>query len=161
MPNEDYTTTFTVEAAPADVFAAITDPRAWWSTEIEGPADVVGGEFDYHYEDVHFSRIRVIELVPGERVSWLVVDNRFPRAENPAEWTGDTLTFEIEPAAAGTGVRFTHHGLVPQYECYDGCVMGWGFYVGESLPALIATGAGLPNGTGRPRTETELRATAG
>jgi hypothetical protein len=42
-------------------------------------------------------------------------------------------------------VRFTQHGLVPAYECYDVCNNAWTGYVGSSLRDLIVTGKGKPN----------------
>ena len=45
----------------------------------------------------------------------------------------------------GAEVRFTHVGLVPQYECYDVCSNAWSGYLGGSLRNLINTGKGQPN----------------
>jgi len=42
-------------------------------------------------------------------------------------------------------IRFTHVGLVPEYECFDVCSNSWDFYLYTSLRALIRTGHGLPN----------------
>ena len=30
-------------------------------------------------------------------------------------------------------IRFTHLGLVPDYECFDNCSDAWGFYINDSL----------------------------
>lgn len=144
-----FTTTFTVEATPADVYAAVTNPRGWWSEEIEGGTAAVGDEFDYHMRDLHRCRIRVTEAVPAERVAWLVLDNHFGFTEDKTEWIGTTVTFEIAAVDGGTEVRFTHHGLVSEYECYDICVNAWGFYIRTSLPELITTGTGRPNSNGQ------------
>jgi hypothetical protein len=43
-----------------------------------------------------------------------------------------------------TEVRFTHAGLVPEYECFDVCSNAWGFFIGDSLRNLITTGDGTP-----------------
>jgi len=143
-----YTTSFTVEQTPAEAFAAVTNPRGWWSDEIEGGTASVGDEFDYHMRDLHTCRIRVTEVVPDREVTWLVLDNHFAFTQDKTEWIGTTVTFEIAKTGAGTEVRFTHHGLVSEYECFDVCVNAWGFYVGTSLPELIATGTGRPNVNG-------------
>lgn len=139
-----YTKTITVEATPEEVYAAVTDVRAWWNGTVVGDTATVGSEFDYAYEDVHSCRIRVTAGVPGERVEWLVVENRFSFTEDPAEWVGTEMVFEIAPTAGGATLTFTHAGLVESHECYGVCVQGWGFYIGESLPRLIESGAGRP-----------------
>ncbi|OXM45754.1 hypothetical protein CFP71_38230 [Amycolatopsis thailandensis] len=63
-----FTTSFTVDRTPQQVFDAFTDVRRWWSEEIEHAGD----EFEYHYEEVHRCRVRVTESVPGRKVTWLV-----------------------------------------------------------------------------------------
>lgn len=142
--NESYSTAITLGATPEEVYAAVIDVRAWWSGAIDGDTTTVGGEFDYAYEDVHRCRIRVTRAVPGERVEWLVVENRFSFTEDPAEWVGTRMVFEIAPAPDGTALTFTHVGLVESHECYGVCVQGWGFYIGHSLRELIEAGAGRP-----------------
>jgi hypothetical protein len=53
--------------------------------------------------------------------------------------------FEIEVRDGQTEIRFTHVGLVPEYECFDICSNSWDFYLYTSLRASIRTGRGLPN----------------
>src|SRR3954453_7104270 len=38
----DYSTAYTVEQTPQEVFAAILDVTAWWTGDVEGPTDHVG-----------------------------------------------------------------------------------------------------------------------
>jgi hypothetical protein len=142
---QNYTSTFSVDRTPQEAFAAITDPRGWWSEEIKGVTDEVGGEFDHHFKDVHRCRIRVTELVPGRKVAWRVLDNYFNFITDQAEWKDTEIVFEISETDGGAEVRFTHVGLVPQYECYDVCTNAWGGYIGGSLRNLINTGTGQPN----------------
>ncbi|MER6669410.1 MULTISPECIES: SRPBCC family protein [Amycolatopsis] len=136
-----FTTSFTVDRTPQQVYDAFTDVRRWWSEEIE----YTGDEFEYHYEEVHRCRIRITESVPGRKVSWLVLENHFDFTRDETEWVGTTITFEIEEKDGKTEARFTHHGLVPEYECFDVCHKAWTFYVGTSLRDLITTGEGQPN----------------
>lgn len=145
MNAHSYTTSFTVENTPAEVFEAITRPRAWWSTDIEGTTDQAGEDFVFEVPGVHYSKIRVTELKPGERVVWKVVDATIHFIEDKDEWTGTEIRFELSEADGGTQLRFTHDGLVPEGECYDACSNAWSMYVGGSLRNLITTGTGNPN----------------
>lgn len=145
LSGKDYTTSFSVDQPPEQVFNAINNPRQWWSDEIKGTTDKVGGVFDYHYEDVHRCRIKVAGLTPGKRVEWLVLENHFSFTKDKSEWKGTRMIFEISKRGNKTEVRFTHLGLVPQYECYDICTDSWGSYIRGSLKSLITTGTGHPN----------------
>ena len=145
MKAQHYTASFSVDQSPAVVFAAVTNPRAWWSEEIAGPTDRLGAEFDYHYQDIHRARFRIIELVPNARVVWHVLANEFNFVKDRTEWTGTDVVFEITRQGDSTELRFTHVGLTPAYECYEVCSDAWGAYVRGSLRDLIATGKGSPN----------------
>ena len=136
---------FTVTESPSKVFAAINDVRAWWSGEIDGPTDELGGQFEYRYQDFHRSVQKITELQPGKKIVWHVVDAQLKFVDNQTEWNGTDIVFEITPKGAETELRFTHVGLVPAFQCYGGCSGAWGFYINESLRSLITTGKGTPN----------------
>lgn len=140
-----FSTSFTVDQTPGEAFAAINDVRAWWSGEIEGDTDKLGDEFTYRYEDVHFSKQRITELVPATKVVWHVEDSFLSFVKDTTEWNETEITFEISTIGDQTEVRFTHRGLVPEFECFNDCSNAWGFYVRESLRSLITTGRGRPN----------------
>ena len=142
----DFTTTISVDQSPADVYAAINDVRGWWSGEISGPTDQLGGEFTYRYEDLHYSKQRVTELVPGKKVVWLVVDSHLGFVADKTEWNGTTVTFDITRAGGKTEVRFTHAGLG---ECFGECSSAWSSYIRGSLRKLITSGKGQPNASTR------------
>ncbi|MFC4907969.1 SRPBCC family protein [Actinomadura gamaensis] len=162
MSEQSFTTAITVDGVSArQVYDAVLDPRAWWSEEIDGPADRVGAEFGYHYLDTHRTRMRVTEAVPGRRVAWLVLDNDFAFVEDKTEWIGNTITFDITEKDGATELVFTQHGLVPSYDCYDACHSAWTFFVTESLPALLTTGEGRPNSDAKPRVPAEVAAANG
>ena len=148
MSDQSFTTTFTVDRSPREVFDAINDVRAWWSQEVEGPTDVAGQSFVFRVKDLHRSLIEVTELVPGERVVWTVLENHMSFVEDQTEWPGTQIRFELtERSGGGTDVRFTHVGLLPDHEFYDVCSTAWSFYLRESLPNLITDAAGRPEGT--------------
>ena len=141
---ENYTTSFSVEQSPEAVFAAVTNPKAWWSEDVEGQPDRLGGIFFYHYKDIHRGTFKVTELVPGKKVVWHVVQNYFNFIQDATEWTGTDIVFEIAGSGKGTELRFTHVGLKPSEECYEVCEDSWNFYLKASLKNLIANGAGQP-----------------
>jgi hypothetical protein len=170
MTTTDFTATISVDQTPKEVFNAINNVRGWWSEEIEGDTEKLDDVFNYHFEDIHRCQIKLIEVIADKKIVWLVMDNYFKPgiftdASNPVrnnvdangkkEWTGTKISFEITEENNQTKVRFTHHGLVPEYECYDACSNGWSHYIRQSLVSLITTGKGQPNSTGKPMTATE------
>jgi uncharacterized protein YndB with AHSA1/START domain len=144
MSNQNFTTSFTVDQSPKEVFDAINNVRGWWSEEIEGSTDKSGAEFKFRYQDLHHSTHRITEFVPGKKVVWHVPDARINFVKDKTEWNGTYIVFEIERKGDKTELRFTHVGLVPAIECYGGCSGAWGFYINDSLRGLITTGKGQP-----------------
>jgi len=152
----DFTITLRVDQTPNEAFNAINNVRGWWSEDIEGGTHQLHDEFDYRYGDAHRCRMKLVDVVPDQKVVWLVLSNYFDFTKDNTEWTGTKVIFEISKKDNKTEIRFTHLGLTPEYECFDACSDGWTHYIQESLPALIATGKGLPNGKRKPaRTEHE------
>ena len=145
MNPANFTTSFTVDQTPAEAFAAITNVRGWWSENIEGSTDKLDDEFTYRHEDVHRCKLRLTEVIPDQKVAWLVLDNYFNFTQDTTEWTGTEIIFEVSAKGNQTEVRFTHLGLVPEYECFDICSNAWGSYINGSLRSLMTTGKGQPN----------------
>ena len=145
MEKTDFTTTLLVEQTPTEAFNAINNVRGWWSEEIEGSTDKLNEEFNYHFEDVHRCKIKIIELDPGKKVVWLVLDNYFNFTDDKSEWKGTKTFFDITQKDSKTQIHFTHQGLVPGYECYEVCRDAWSNYISNSLRSLITTGKGQPN----------------
>ena len=141
MGHEGFTTSFTVDRTPEQVYEAIMDVRSWWTGEIDGSADRLGAEFTYRYQDLHRSTQRVTELVPGKRVIWRVVEGRIAFVRDTTEWTDTEIIFDIATVDGGTLVRFTHAGLLPTYECFDSCSNAWSHYIEQSLRDLILSPA--------------------
>ena len=132
----DFTTSFTVEQGPEDVFQSIVNVGGWWTGDIEGSAAAMGDEFTYRYRGFHDSTQRVVEFVPNEKITWRVTEAKLTFVEDPGEWVGTDLVFDVRPSDEGTELRFTHRGLTPGLECYDQCSNAWGFLIRTSLRRL-------------------------
>lgn len=160
MSAQDFTTTLIVDQSPEEVFNAITNVRGWWSEQIDGNTAQLNDVFDYHYEDIHRCKVKLIEVIPNQKIVWLVEQNYFKFTEDKTEWTDTKPTFEISEKNGKTALRFTHVGLVPDYECFDICRDSWTNYIQNSLKKLITTGKGMPNGKDKPQTENEKKLSA-
>lgn len=141
----DFKTSISVKATPQAAFDAINRPRDWWGKAIEGPTDILDGEWTYRYKDLHWSRHVTTELLAGKRVVWRVVDSRLSFLKDQTEWKGTDIVFDIAPNGGKTEIRFTHVGLTPAVECYAMCEPAWTGLIQDSLKALIETGKGLPD----------------
>jgi hypothetical protein len=140
----DYTASVVVDRSAQEVFAAINNVRGWWGEDVQGSNANVGDEFTYRVQDIHYTKLRVIELVPDRRVAWLVLENHMNFVQDQTEWVGTTISFDLVDRGAQTEVQFTHRGLTPRYECFDVCSDAWGSLLSHSLPSLITTGTGHP-----------------
>ena len=145
MNTPNFTTTFSVNYTPEAVFDAINNVRGWWSGEIEGDTDQLGSEFTYRYKDVHRSTQRITEFIRGKRIVWRVADSSLAFVKDKGEWTDTDIVFDISEKDGTTEVRFTHRGLVPQYECYGSCSNAWGMLINGNLRRLITTGERQPD----------------
>ncbi len=141
MSQNDYTSEFVVSENAEAVYDTIVNVRSWWGGEIEGEAARVGDVFTYRFEDMHFTRQRVSELVPGRKVAWHVEDGEIKFVADKSEWNGTDIMFDIVHEGSGSKVRITHRGLVPQKECFEACSGGWNHYFGSSLKAVIERSA--------------------
>ena len=146
MEQMDYTSNFSVDKDTTITFNSIQDFRAWWSEEIEGHTDKLGETFFYHYKDVHLCKLKLVEVVPNEKLVYLVIDNEFNFINDKTEWINTKLIFDISKEGTQTKVSFTHEGLTPASECYNVCNDAWTGYIQGSLKNLIETGIGKPNG---------------
>lgn len=157
MKSKSFTTSIVVNKTTKEVFDAILNPRAWWSPEITGSTDKLNEVFDYHFEDIHKCKVRVVELIANKKVVWHILENDFSFTKDKTEWVNTKVIFEIDKVDGKTRLTFTHDGLVPEYECYDSCYQGWTHYITSSLKKYITTGTGEPNETNSPQTETERK----
>jgi len=135
---------FTVTESPQQVFDSIINVRGWWSNALEGESRQQGDEFIYRHGDIHYSKHRVTESIPGKKMVWLTTGSSINFVDDKTEWNNTTIVFEITEQNNKTTVQFTHIGLTPVLACYDACSRGWNYYI-ESLTKLIVTGTGTPD----------------
>jgi uncharacterized protein YndB with AHSA1/START domain len=144
MREQNYTTSFTVDQSPEEVFDAVKNVRGWWMGDIAGDTTKLGDEFEYRSGDVHRSTQKITEFEPGRKVVWHVTDSQLNFIQDKNEWTGTNIVFDITQKNGRTELRFTHVGLAPVIECYDSCSDAWSYYINQSLFTLITQGKGEP-----------------
>lgn len=142
MTHQDFTTSIEVNNTPHEVFNSINNVRGWWQGEIEGGTERLNDEFSYRFGDIHFSKQKIVEMIPDKQVVWLVTDSHLNFIKDKSEWTGTKIMFEISEINRKTQLRFTHMGLFPEIECYSQCSNAWGQLIRHSLFSLITTGKG-------------------
>ena len=143
MKKQDYTATILVKATANEAFKSINNVAAWWTENVEGSSEKLNDVLIIHFGET-FVTIKIVESVPDKKVVWNVTDCYLPWLADKQEWTNTRIVFELSAEGDSTSIQFTHVGLEPQVECYDGCVKGWDQYFKGSLAKLINEGKGLP-----------------
>jgi Activator of Hsp90 ATPase homolog 1-like protein len=143
MTQKDFVTSMLVDKSPAEIFNAINNVRGWWQGEIAGNSDKPGDEFTYQVATVHFSKQKIVEMKPNSKVVWLVTESNLSFAKKKDEWTNTKIQFDISSVGGKTKLAFTHHGLVPTFECYGNCSNAWELLIQKSLYSFITTGKGV------------------
>ena len=144
MKQQNYYKSFIVDATAHEAFECINNVPEWWNANMEGNSQKQNDEFSVRFGDVHYSRQKLVEVVPDKKVVWLVTDSQLNFLEDKQEWTNTKIVFEINSKGNQTEIHFTHIGLVPQAECYLDCTKGWDFYFKGSLFKLLTEGIGTP-----------------
>ena len=147
MNNQHYTVSLLVDQTPQEAFQAINNVNGWWTENVVGSSKKLNDEFEYRMPDIHYSRQKVVELIPDERIVWLVTDSNLSSFKDKKEWNGTKIIFEIKEIngksdSYRTQMRFTHIGLTPKFQCYGDCSGAWEMLVQHSLHRLITTGKG-------------------
>jgi uncharacterized protein YndB with AHSA1/START domain len=126
-----------ITATPERVYDALTTVdglAAWWTSGTSGDGD---GTLRFRFGEVGGFDMKVLDLQPGKRVLWEVVDG-------PAEWIGTTVSFELIQDGEWTIVLFAHAGWREPVEFMHHCSTKWALFL-MSLKALVETGTGAPH----------------
>ena len=144
MKKSDFSARFLVNENAEKIFAAILQVRDWWGKDIEGSTTMLNDEFIFRAGEVHVSTQKVIELIPFQKITWLVTDSSLNFLKNKSEWTGIKIYFEITPVQSQSQLTFTHQGLLPEIECYEACSTAWSQILESGLLQFIRTGIANP-----------------
>jgi hypothetical protein len=138
---KNYSFTFESSENPENVFQTLLNVRKWWSgiydETIAGSSSKINDEFTFNAgQGAHYSKQKLIELVQHEKIVWQITESNLTFVKETDEWTGTKICFEISRKENKTQVTFTHLGLVPKFECYDGCAGAWTQYLENLVETL-------------------------
>ena len=107
----------------------------WWTTNTQGQSKV-GGVLKFRFGAGGFD-MKVLELEPGKKVLWQVVDG-------PAEWIGTKVRWVLREEGDYAIVLFRHEGWREPVEFMHHCSTKWAVFL-LSLKQLLETGQGAPD----------------
>jgi hypothetical protein len=110
MIHQKYTVAINVAKSPGEVFSCVNNPGKWWPEDFEGECTEVNDEFIVTSGDSHYSKNKVIELIPNRKVVWLVTDSI--RKTDNFSWTGTKYIFYLSSKDGSTLLEFTYDGFV-------------------------------------------------
>ncbi len=144
MRNKSYTATIEVSKSLKEVFDRISEVPEWWSKDFEGSSAKLNDEFIISHGDLHYSKQKLVEVVPGKKVVWLVTDSKLNWLErDKTEWTNTRMVFDLKTEGDFTVVDFMHEGLYPEQECYSRCSQGWDLVIKDRLFNYITNGKAI------------------
>jgi hypothetical protein len=139
MENKSYSAIIEVTNSPAEIFKRITDDVAkWWGgKDFSGRSLNINDEFIVNHPRAHYSKQKLIEVIPGKKVVWLVTESKLSWLKNQEEWTNTKMIFEISTKSHSNLLHFTHEGLVSEKESFARCSEGWNMVIKDWLYTLI------------------------
>jgi len=138
----DFNSSISVKMNPVDAIKKISNIPDWWGVTFSGDSKKQGDQFIVKMGGDSFFNFTVEELIPGQRVVWLVTDCYMPWFSDKKEWTNTKLIFDLTENDGLTTVNFIHEGLTPDVECYKDCNLGWTHWIQKSLFSYLTTGKG-------------------
>jgi uncharacterized protein YndB with AHSA1/START domain len=132
-----------IKSSPDEVYKALATREglaAWWTNNTQGESKVGGAlkfRFSANGAEIGGFDMKVLELQPGRRVLWQVVNG-------PAEWIGTRIGFDLKQSGDHAIVLFNHQGWKEPVEFMHHCSTKWAIYL-MSLKSLVETRKGSPN----------------
>lgn len=124
-----------IKASPDAVYkalATIEGLSGWWTNDTHGESKV-GGVIKFRFAAGGFD-MKVLELQPGKRVLWQVVDG-------PPEWIGTKVSWDLKQEADYTIILFKQQGWKEAVEFMHHCSTKWAVFL-MSMKSLLETGKG-------------------
>ena len=127
-----------VKSSREDAYKALTTRdglAAWWTNNTQGEGSV-GGVLQFRFGAGGFD-MKVLELQPGERVVWEVVDG-------PTEWVGTKVRWDLRQEGEHAIILLRHEDWREPVEFMHHCSTKWALFL-MSLKSLLETGQGFPD----------------
>lgn len=118
-----------------DALTTVDGLAGWWTRDTRGET-APGGVLEFRFGAGGFD-MKVLELDPGKRVLWEVVDG-------PEEWIGTTVSWELKEEDGHAIVLLGHRDWREPVEFMHHCSTKWAVFL-LSLKSLLETGRGTPD----------------
>ena len=109
---------------------------SWWTNDTRGESEV-DGVLEFRFGERGGFDMKVLELTPGKRVLWKVVDG-------PKEWIGTKISWDLRKEGERSIVMFKHEGWREPVEFMHHCSTKWAVFL-MSLKSLVENGRGAPS----------------
>jgi hypothetical protein len=134
MSTQNFSYSFSTSKSPEEVYKILLNPNSWWiglhNEIITGKSENVNDEFSFSAGNGdHNSVQKLNEMILNEKIVWEVIESNLTFLKETDEWTGTKICFGISKEDDKTKITFTHDGLIPEFECYDGCTGAWSQYL--------------------------------
>lgn len=140
MGSISYTTLIEVEKSTSYVFKHITEVWKWWSKDFKGISSGLNDEFTVLHSDAHYSRQKLIEVIPDRKIVWLVTASKIHWVQNKNELTNTKMIFDLYSLGRKTVLHFMHEGLAWEKECYIRIAQSWDVAIKDRLFNFLENG---------------------